>query len=76
MTRDPILQLIRTHKGLLSRIARQLGVERQAVTQWTRVPAERIPAVEAATGIPRHLLRPDICPPPAEPCPCERERAA
>jgi DNA-binding transcriptional regulator YdaS (Cro superfamily) len=34
----------------------------QAISQWTRVPAERVLPVEAATGIPRHELRPDLYP--------------
>jgi DNA-binding transcriptional regulator YdaS (Cro superfamily) len=36
----------------------------QAVSQWKRVPAERVLDVERATGVPRHELRPDIYPPP------------
>lgn len=46
------------------RLARALGLTRSAIHQWEQVPAERLPAVEAYTGIPRHILRPDICPPP------------
>jgi DNA-binding transcriptional regulator YdaS (Cro superfamily) len=67
------LQLIRAQRGLLARIARDLGVTRAAVAGWTRVPAERLPEVEASTGIPRHLLRPDICRPP---CGCTGRRRA
>jgi hypothetical protein len=57
---------IRAHPGLLADIAYQLGVTRAAVTKWKRVPAERVLAVEAITGISRHDLRPDIYPPPYE----------
>lgn len=32
----------------------------QAVSQWKRVPAGKVLAVEAITGISRHELRPDI----------------
>lgn len=32
----------------------------QAISQWRRVPSERVLAVESATGISRHDLRPDI----------------
>jgi DNA-binding transcriptional regulator YdaS (Cro superfamily) len=67
------MALIRAQRGLLAKVARDLGVTRPAVTTWTRVPAERIPEVEASTGIPRHLLRPDICLPP---CGCLSRRAA
>ncbi|MGJ4954601.1 transcriptional regulator [Bradyrhizobium sp. HKCCYLRH2015] len=36
----------------------------QAVAQWKQVPAARVLMVERATGVPRHLLRPDIYPAP------------
>jgi DNA-binding transcriptional regulator YdaS (Cro superfamily) len=41
-------------------VARKLGITPGAISQWDRVPAERVPAVEKATGIPRHRLRPDL----------------
>ena len=56
---------IRAHPGLQAHIARALGITRAAVCHWRRVPAERVLAVEHATGIPRHELRPDIFPHPA-----------
>lgn len=44
--------------------AKQLGLairrSRSTVLEWTRVPAEHVAAVEKATGIPRHELRPDL----------------
>ncbi|MGE4044484.1 MAG: YdaS family helix-turn-helix protein [Acetobacteraceae bacterium] len=58
------MDLIRGRRGLLAKVARECGVTRAAVVKWKKVPAERLPTVESATGIPRHLLRPDICPPP------------
>lgn len=48
-------------------LARRAGVRPQAVFSWRakgRVPAGRVLAVESATGIPRHEIRPDIYPPP------------
>lgn len=36
------------------------GIGRQAITMWTVVPPEHVLAVEAATNISRHELRPDI----------------
>lgn len=56
--------LIRTPRGRISAIARALGITAWAVAKWRRVPAERVLAVERITGIPRHVLRPDIYPPP------------
>jgi len=39
-----------------------LGISSQAVTQWTRCPADRVIAIEEAVGgkVSRHELRPDI----------------
>lgn len=36
------------------------GVTPQAVSQWRKVPAERVLDVERLTGISRHHLRPDV----------------
>jgi len=48
-------------------LARLVGVRQPHIWNWLhrngRVPAERVIAVEAATGVPRHELRPDIYPP-------------
>jgi DNA-binding transcriptional regulator YdaS (Cro superfamily) len=62
---DTGLQLIRRQRGMLKRVAETVGLSQGRVSQWDRVPAELLPQVEAITGVPRHILRPDICPPPA-----------
>jgi TorA maturation chaperone TorD len=41
-------------------LARRLGISQPSVSNWTRVPADRVVAVEQATGIPRGKLRPDL----------------
>ena len=46
--------------GGVSELARQIGISQPSVSNWTRVPAERVLIVEAATGIDRKILRPDI----------------
>lgn len=40
----------------------RLGVSRRTVFHWKQhgIPAERAPEIEAATGIARHILRPDL----------------
>lgn len=48
--------------GGYAALARKLGKTRGGLWQWKRVPAERVLAVEAATGVPRHQLRPDLYP--------------
>lgn len=61
------LSSIRSKRGELARIARELGIRRSAVCAWRRVPAERVVAVSAITGIPPADLRPDIFHPTASP---------
>lgn len=56
--------LLRAFPGLLSWLAPRLGVSQPNLSQWTQVPAERARDIEQVTGIPRHLLRPDLWPPP------------
>ena len=41
-------------------MARALGISQPAVSDWQQIPAERVPAVEALTGIHRTVLRPDL----------------
>ncbi len=46
--------------GGVSELARQLGISQPSVSNWTRIPAERVVAVEAATNVSRATLRPDL----------------
>jgi TorA maturation chaperone TorD len=46
--------------GGVSELARQIGISQPSVSNWTRVPAERVLIVEAATGVDRKVLRPDL----------------
>ncbi len=51
--------------GSKYRLAKLIGIKPPSVHDWLRtgrIPAERVIAVEAATGISRHELRPDIYP--------------
>jgi DNA-binding transcriptional regulator YdaS (Cro superfamily) len=48
-------------------LASKIGVTQQAVSYWLkaknlRLPGERALAIEAATGVSRHDLRPDLYP--------------
>lgn len=45
------------------KLANELGISAQAISQWKRVPVERVLEVERITGVSRHELRPDIYPP-------------
>ena len=46
--------------GGVSELARQIGISQPSVSNWSKVPAERVLIVEAATGIDRKILRPDL----------------
>lgn len=51
--------------GSVKALAEKLGVKPQAISQWRQAPAERVLAIEAASGVSRHELRPDIYPAPS-----------
>ncbi|OKO76254.1 molecular chaperone TorD family protein [Bradyrhizobium sp. NAS96.2] len=46
--------------GGVAELARKIGIAQPSVSNWNRVPAQRVIAVEAVTGVPRKLLRPDL----------------
>jgi TorA maturation chaperone TorD len=46
--------------GGVSELARRIGIAQPSVSNWDRVPADRVASVEAATGIPRAKLRSDL----------------
>lgn len=57
--------------GGLAGLARPLGITEQAISQWDEVPPLRVLAVEQASGVSRHELRPDLYPREAVPSPVE-----
>jgi TorA maturation chaperone TorD len=48
--------------GGVGALARALGISQPSVSNWQRIPPERVIAVEQITGVGRHLLRPDLYP--------------
>jgi TorA maturation chaperone TorD len=46
--------------GGVGALARKIGISQPSVSNWSRIPAERVIAIEAATGIDRSVLRPDL----------------
>lgn len=60
--RDAGLQQAIEAAGGISALARSIGVAQPSVSAWSRVPAERVIAVESATAVPRDILRPDLYP--------------
>lgn len=75
---EPILvQSLREKSMTLTDFARRMSVNKSTVTRWAqkRIPAERVLDVERATGVGRHLLRPDLYP-PIEAAPSTEPRSA
>jgi DNA-binding transcriptional regulator YdaS (Cro superfamily) len=62
----PIQPVFNTQRGLRLKVAKELGITHGAVSQWDVVPAPRCVVVEKLTGVPRHVLRPDVFPAPAD----------
>lgn len=57
---DPGLEAAIRAAGGITELARRIGIAQPSVSNWSRVPAARVLAVEAATGVARALLRPDL----------------
>jgi DNA-binding transcriptional regulator YdaS (Cro superfamily) len=65
-TSEPLQRAIELAGGLTA-LARALGIRAPSISEWKRrgrIPANRVLAIEAATGVPRHELRPDLYPEP------------
>jgi TorA maturation chaperone TorD len=63
MPRDSGLQQAIEAAGGVGALARLLGIAQPSVSNWQRIPAERVLSVEALTGVPRGVLRADLYPP-------------
>jgi TorA maturation chaperone TorD len=58
--REPGLSEAIRAVGGVSELSRQIGISQPSVSNWTRIPAERVISVEAVTGVDRATLRPDL----------------
>ena len=58
--RDAGLERAIDAAGGVAQLARKIGVAQPSVSNWERVPAQRVIAVEGATGVSRKVLRPDL----------------
>jgi DNA-binding transcriptional regulator YdaS (Cro superfamily) len=59
---NKLTEYLDTERGRRIALAAALKVSPGAISQWDRVPAERVLDVERITGISRHELRPDLYP--------------
>jgi DNA-binding transcriptional regulator YdaS (Cro superfamily) len=57
---DEGLSLAVRRAGGIRALARKLQIRHQSILEWKTVPAARLLAVEAATGVPREKLRPEL----------------
>ncbi|OKO91954.1 molecular chaperone [Bradyrhizobium sp. NAS80.1] len=63
--RDAGLERAIDAAGGVAELARKIGIAQPSVSNWNRVPAQRVIAVERATGVLRMVLRPDLYSEPA-----------
>lgn len=57
---ETLLRYLDEQRGRRLELAKALNCRPSAISQWRRVPIDRVTEVERLTGIPRHELRPDI----------------
>jgi TorA maturation chaperone TorD len=58
--RDPGLDEAIRVAGGVGALARKIGISQPSISNWSRVPAERVLSIEAVTGVERTVLRPDL----------------
>lgn len=58
--RTTLSAYLHARRGRLRDLAKAIGIAPSTITQWARVPAERVLDVERLTSIPRTDLRPDL----------------
>lgn len=57
---EKLLEYLNAERGRRITLAAALKIAPSAISQWSEVPMGRVVAIEAATGIPRAELRPDL----------------
>jgi hypothetical protein len=60
-----VLKLAAGRAGGVPSLAKKIGVSKQALYQWRRVPADKVAALARETGLSERLLRPDLFAGPA-----------
>ena len=57
---DKIMAAAIKAAGGLRVLARELDVHPAVIEEWKRIPVARLPAIARITGLPQHVLRPDL----------------
>ena len=57
---ETLIAWLNEERGRRLKLAAHLKIFPSALSQWTQVPADKVLAVEAYTGISKHDLRPDV----------------
>jgi len=60
MTDQKIVKEVIAKAGGMRALGRALGINYQAIQSWKKIPAERISAISAITGLSPEELRPDL----------------
>lgn len=60
MTDAEAIEAVKGKLGGNRGVAEALGIKPQAISQWKRIPLDRVRRVSELTGIPASELRPDV----------------
>ena len=55
--RDAVLTELLSRRGMVTYLAKELGISRSAVAQWYSIPDWHIPAISKILDIPQYQLR-------------------
>jgi len=60
--RDAVLKAILDKRGMVTFLARELGISKAAVAQWYSIPDQHIQAISRLLEIPQYKLRGEPAP--------------
>jgi hypothetical protein len=57
---DPIILDVYKSYGSAAKLAKELGITRQCVCQWQKIPLKHVRTIARYTGLSPAVLRPDV----------------